>query len=162
MGGRPKGLLAAPSGETIVARWQRLFAEVGLPCVLVGARAEYAQLGIPVVADEPPGAGPLGGLAGLLAGGSAIAVACDMPYVSVTLLRRLVEGPPAPILAPRRQGRWEPLFARYDAVVLAAVRSRLATGRLGLQGLLDEAGAEELVVSTSEWAELEDWDTLEP
>src|SRR5262249_61830391 len=124
MGGRPKGLLAAPSGETIVARWQRLFAEVGLPCVLVGARAEYAQLGIPVVADEPPGAGPLGGLAGLLAGGSAIAVACDMPYVLVKLLRRLGGGPPAPILAPRRQVRREPTYTRYVSLMIAGIWAR--------------------------------------
>ncbi len=137
-------------------------AAVGLPCVLVGARAEYADIGLAVVEDDPGGVGPLGGLAGLLAGGSAVAVACDMPHVSAALLLRLVQAPAAPIVAPRREGRWEPLFARYDASVLPVVRARLAAGRLGLQGLLDEAGAEELPVSTSEWAELEDWDTLPP
>jgi molybdopterin-guanine dinucleotide biosynthesis protein A len=163
MGGRAKGLLVAPSGETIVARWTGLFARVGLPCVLVGSRPEYADLGLPIVEDDPPGVGPLGGLAGLLAGGPAVAVACDMPHVSEALLRRLVAGSPAaPILAPRRGRRWEPLFARYDASVLPLVRARLAGGRLGLQGLLDEAGAAELPVGETEWAELEDWDTLPP
>jgi molybdopterin-guanine dinucleotide biosynthesis protein A len=159
MGGRAKGLLLTPDGETIVDRWRRLFGALGLPCLLVGVRPEYAELGLPVVPDDPPGVGPLGGLAALLARGSAVAVACDMPYATEALLGRLLAAPDAPIVAPRHDdGRWEPLFARYDAAVLPCVRARLERRALSLQGLLDEAGAVPLPVS--EWDELRDWDML--
>src|SRR5437867_5470202 len=96
MGGRPKGLMLAPSGETIVARWQRMFDELGIASVLVGRHDAYMTLGIECLDDEPPGTGPIGGLVALLAraqGRRAIAVACDMPFVSERLLEKLVLHP---------------------------------------------------------------------
>lgn len=161
MGGRPKGLLVAPDGLPIVLRWRRLLEEAGLRVVLVGNRPEYAPLGLPTLDDAQPGSGPLGGLVALLSsGGEAIAVACDMPHVSNALLHRLLtESPGAGVLAPRIDGVWQPLFARYDAArVLPVARKRLAEGRLALQGLLDEAGATPLSLSSAEEAELTDWD----
>jgi molybdopterin-guanine dinucleotide biosynthesis protein A len=116
-----------------------------------------------LIDDDPPGVGPVGGLVALLREGPAVVVACDMPFVTDALLRRLVAAPvQAPIVAPRRDGRWEPLFARYDVSVLPFARSRIAHGQLGLQGLLDEGGAAELPMEANEWAELADWDTLPP
>jgi molybdopterin-guanine dinucleotide biosynthesis protein A len=93
-------------------------------------------------------------------GGEVLAVACDMPHVSPALLHRLLtESPDASILAPRIEGIWQPLFARYDAArVLPIARKRLAEGRLALQGVLDEAGATALSTSPNEEAELTDWD----
>ena len=165
MGGVAKGLLVAPSGETLVARWQSLLARVGTDVVLVGARGEYAHLGLPMLDDDPPGVGPLGGLAALLGRAGArpaLAVACDMPFVGEALLRRPLAAPPAPGVAPRRDGRWEPLLARYDAArVLPVVRAHLAQGRHALQGALDAAGAVELALVLGELAELRDWDTPE-
>ncbi|HMJ56817.1 MAG TPA: molybdenum cofactor guanylyltransferase [Polyangiaceae bacterium] len=163
MGGVAKGLLTAPSGETLVARWQRLFGELGVPCFLVGRHEAYAGTDIACIDDDPPLIGPLGGLAALLAHvgqGRAIAVACDMPFVSLELLRRLVSDPsPAPIVAPRRDQLWEPLFARYDAPrVLTAARARALSGEHSLQGLLDSVGAEPLPVNARELEELRDWD----
>jgi molybdopterin-guanine dinucleotide biosynthesis protein A len=106
MGGVPKGLLAAPSGETLVQRWTALFAGLSVPCVLVGTHAAYAHLGLETLPDEPEGVGPLGGLVALLrrAGrGPVLAVACDMPHVSGRLIERLIaHDPEACIVAPRR------------------------------------------------------------
>lgn len=165
MGGRAKGLLPAPSGETIVARWCELFAKVAADVVLVGEGDAYAALGLPRLSDDPPGVGPMGGLSALLAharGGTAIAVACDMPYVSAGLLLRLRDAPPARVVAPRRDQRWEPLFARYDADAVHPVAlSLLELGRHALQALLDEAGAAELILSPTEALELSDWDAPE-
>jgi len=168
MGGRPKGLLRAPSGETLVERWRGLFDALAVPCVLVGERAKeaYASAGLVVLDDERPEdeLGPLGGLLALLGHAgerAAIAVACDMPFVSLELLRRLAFASVAtPAVAARRDGRWEPFFARYDAkVVRPTALAHADARRRSLQALLDAAPATELVMTATEHAELRDWDT---
>lgn len=160
--GRPKGLLHDATGRPLIARWTGLCAELGLPCVLVGRRPEYAGLGLATLDDDPPGIGPLGGLIALCSAAEVvIAVACDLPRVEPALLRRLVEHPgDAPALAPRREGRWEPLFARYRAgAALPLARSRAAGSSRSLQGVLDALSAAVLPLSEAEWAQLADWDT---
>jgi len=164
MGGRPKGLMRAPEGLTLVERWQVLLAELGVPVVLVGEAEAYASLGLPMLEDEPPGVGPLGGLIALLrhAGARpALAVACDMPFVSRPLVERLLAAPhDATIVAPRRDARWEPLCARYDpARVLPLAVARAASPHHSLQRLLDQAGATEMALLPHEAAELRDWDS---
>jgi molybdenum cofactor guanylyltransferase len=133
--------------------------------VLVGRGAAYADLGLEMLDDDPPGIGPLGGLVALLgrAGtGCALAVACDMPFVTGKLVARLLGAPPAPVVAPRREGRWEPLFARYDApFTLPLARAQVAAGRHALRELLDVCGAVELRLEAGEGEELEDWDRPE-
>jgi molybdopterin-guanine dinucleotide biosynthesis protein A len=163
MGGRPKGLLLAPTGETIVERWRDLARTVGLPCVLVGDAGAYAKLGIDNVADARAGAGPLAGLVALLrarAEPRVVAVACDMPYVTAPLLERLAFAEPdAAVLAPLRDGRYEPLFARYErARVLPLAEAQLDGGDRSLQKLLRAAGAQPLALSEQEWPLLTDWD----
>lgn len=160
MGGRPKELLRTASGETLRERWERLFAEVGVPVVLVGGREPGALI------DEGTDAGPLGGIAALLAhtvrvgAGHAITVAGDMPFVSRVLLERLLAAPAATVVAARREGRWEPFLARWDAQrALPVVRARLAANQRALQGALDALGAAELALSSEETAQLVDWDT---
>jgi molybdenum cofactor guanylyltransferase len=166
MGGVAKGLLESPSGETLVARWRRLFGELGAASVLVGCHEAYADLGIECIADDPPHIGPLGGLIALLtrAGrGRVIAVACDMPFVSLELLGKLASHPSgAPVVAPRHDGLWEPLFARYDAPqVLAVARKNALAGERSLQRLLDELGAASLPITHHELDQLRDWDRPE-
>jgi molybdopterin-guanine dinucleotide biosynthesis protein A len=163
MGGRPKGLLATPSGPTIVERLAALCANARLPAVLVGANEAYARLGLPTIGDAVPGAGPLAGLVGLLAGtdaASAIALACDLPHLTGALLERLARAPSAAAaLAPLRDGRYEPLFARYDrARVLPLAEAQLATGDHSLQRLLRTAAAEPFPIADGEWPLLADWD----
>jgi molybdopterin-guanine dinucleotide biosynthesis protein A len=174
MGGAAKGLLAADggksggTGDTIIERWARLFGDLGITCVLVGAHEAYAQSGILQIPDDASTEGPLAGLIALLehagrAGSpSAIAVACDMPFVSAGLVRRLMDAPPATIVAARRDGRWEPFFARYDAAsVLPVARTRAAERKMSLQGLLDACGATEMAIDPGEHHELRDWDSPE-
>ncbi len=162
MGGAAKGLLEAPEGGTLLDRWARLLAAAGIDAVLVGRHPAYADAGLEVLEDAPPGIGPLGGLIALLeraAGGPALAVACDMPFVSAELVGRLLAAPGAPVLAPRREGLWEPLCARYDGAVLPVARRRAAAEKYALQGLLADAGATELPLAPHELAQLRDWDT---
>jgi molybdopterin-guanine dinucleotide biosynthesis protein A len=164
LGGVAKGNLAAPGGETLVQRSTRLLEGLGLTVVLVGRHAGYQDRLHAVVEDDPPGIGPLGGLVGLLrhAGHARVlALACDMPFVSAALVRELLAfAPAAAIVAPRREGKWEPLCAVYAArVVLPLAAARVARGARSLQGLLDEVGATELPLEESRYSELADWDT---
>lgn len=164
MGGIAKGLLRTEDGVGIVERLRGVLERLGLPVVLVGARREYEGLGIEVVADEPSGIGPLGGLLALLRrahDAPALALACDMPFVSGALVERLLEASnDAPIVAPRRDGRWEPLCARYEpARVVPIARALASTREHSMQRLLRDCGAVELCLRPDEAGQLRDWDT---
>jgi molybdopterin-guanine dinucleotide biosynthesis protein A len=170
MGGQPKGLLRLASGETVVERWKNVFDALAIPCLLVGDRAReaYATAGLEILADDRAAGdlGPLGGVLSLLAHAGerpVIVVACDMPFVSIELVRRLASAASSsPAIAARRGGRWEPFFARYDAkAVLPIARAHAAARRGSLQALLDAVSAEELALTPAEHAELRDWDTPE-
>lgn len=164
MGGFPKGLLPAPEGGTLVARWARLFADLAIPVVLVGPGDAYTAAGIERIDDAAVGIGPLGGLVALLeraGSGRALAVACDMPYVSPALLAKLLRHPSEALaLAPREGATWAPFFARFRAAeALGPARDHARRGLHSLQALLDTLGAAELALDPRERAELRDWDT---
>ncbi len=164
MGGAPKGLLPSPDGApSLVARWRALFASQRIDAVLVGRADAYPGLGR-ALADEAGLQGPLAGVAALLAFAgdrTALSVACDMPFVTSSLVARLVATPcDAPVLAPRRDGRWEPFLARWNApLALPTVRSRGRAGDGSLQRLFDALGARELPLDAAEATLLDDWDT---
>ncbi len=172
MGGIAKGLLDAPDGSgSLVARLARLAHAAGAEVVLVGAHPAYAGLGLEVVPDREAGTGPLGGLVALLARAAGrevgarevVVLSCDLPFLGRALLERLLhEAPGALALAPRREGRWEPLAARYDAErVLPVASRRLRERALSLQGLLDELDATALALDDETDAMLVDWDSPE-
>jgi molybdenum cofactor guanylyltransferase len=165
MGGFPKGLLRLDDGTTILERTLGLVHELGARVVLVGRKGAYPA-DLPSLPDPDGESGPLGGLVSLLehaGSGAVIALACDMPRLTGALLGRLAAHPSeAPVVAPKREGRWEPLFARYDARRAAPVaRARLARRELALKGLLDALGADELPLLPGESMLLDDWDRPE-
>ena len=166
MGGLAKGLLASPDGPRIVDRWRGLFEAARIPCVLVGRRPEYSGVPLETLDDAPGGIGPLGGVLALLlhARGRAryvITVGCDMPYVTSSLVARLVAAPDAVAVAPKIGGRWEPMLARYDvagAFAIADARMRMGEGGRSMRGLLDALGAQVLALAPDDEKLLNDWD----
>lgn len=172
MGGIPKGLLPDPAaGVPLVTRLAGLLGEVGAECVLVGERPEYLALGLPMLADSPPGIGPLGGLAALLEAGAAgghsgvLALACDLPAVTLPLLSRLAaSGDASPndydALAPRQspEAPWEALCARYQPTALPGLRQALTDGVRSFQALFRRLRVHELHVDATERLALTDWD----
>jgi molybdopterin-guanine dinucleotide biosynthesis protein A len=163
MGGVDKGLLLH-EGETLLERMVR--ACDGFDVVLVGRADAYAELGIPSIADDPPGIGPIGGLAGLLdhAAGkgesTVLALACDLPFVTAKLVQKLAEhDSKADVIASQSDGVWQPLATRYRThPALAATRVAIAAGEHSLQAVLRQLVVEAIVIDPRE---LRDWDTPE-
>jgi molybdopterin-guanine dinucleotide biosynthesis protein A len=140
----------------------RLGQQQGLECVVVGGAAIDGAV---VLADEPAGIGPIGGLCALLAHAAhspAIALACDLPYLDEALLARLTMTPcDAAVLSPRdpATGKWQPLFARYDSSrVLPSLRAAIADGVRSFQTFMRTLEVAELPLSDAERALLRDWD----
>lgn len=169
-GGIAKGWLETPDGPSIVERTLALARSVSprAGIVLVGEAGAYQELGLEAIPDTPPGIGPLGGLSALVMEAerrgtpSALALACDMPFLSADLLRRLCElAPEAPVLAPRPPGQpWYALTARYATDVLPVLRAMVADGEHKLQRLFERvSGASVLGLSEAELAQLVDWDS---
>jgi molybdopterin-guanine dinucleotide biosynthesis protein A len=104
--------------------------------VVVVSSRPLAACGAPVIPDRVEGAGPLGGLDGVLL------VACDLPLLTPALLRG-VAGALGDHLAaaPERPGGGvEPLCAAYRVGALGAVERRLGGTERSMQGLFRELG----------------------
>jgi len=170
--GMAKGLLPAPDGgQPIAARLARLCRDgLGADVVLVGRATSYEGLGLPSLDDLPPGVGPLGGLGALLGeagrrGCPAIALACDLPYVTTAMVTRLANfALRAAAVAPRPSGIWQPLFARYDPTAcLPVLRAAVAERRFQARAILEKLGddAVPLPLDAVEEPLLFDWDCPE-
>ena len=169
MGGVPKGLLRRAGSTTpIIVELANLARDLGLPVVLVGWAEAYASVlpDAPVLEDDPPGTGPLGGLAALLACAgprAAIAVACDMPHVSSRSIEMLLStSPGASIVAPRDPtgGRWEPFLAKYDSPrVLPVLRQAQEAGIRSLQRVFESIDVRPLPAEAWSAGETTDWDS---
>ncbi len=165
--------MLSPEGEeAIAARSLRLCREA-LPLAtvtLVGDASGYEPLALESLLAAPPGVGPIGGLrARLLAARArgpstlALALACDLPSYSLSLLDRLAYfGDRRLTVAPRLGELYQPLFARYEPEsALAAVDDAIAERSYSLLGVFDRlgTGVVELPLLEGDAELLLDWDT---
>jgi molybdopterin-guanine dinucleotide biosynthesis protein A len=126
-----KALLPFGDRPLVVHMAERVKSVCG-NATLVGPRARYAHLGLPVVEDIYPEAGPLGGLHAALSnsnGAWSLVVACDMPNVTCEFLQLLVgiarnTSADAVVPAARPSG-FEPLCGLYSAACLPDVEKDL-------------------------------------
>lgn len=144
MGGQVKALLEI-EGRTILDRQRAVLAPLVDAIAVSGDAARFAACGSPVVVDELPGLGPLGGLAAALAWSRApwlLAVAGDMPYLLAAAIERLLShrADDVDAVAPRVGGLPEPLFALYSPRCAEVLARRLAAGRYKASGLLTDEG----------------------
>ena len=155
--------------EACATATRQLFGSSASPYVwLVGESSAYsAAEGVRRVADDPRGVGPMGGLRAFLRELSAptagLVIAGDLPFLTAHLIARLLsEAPGAAALAPRElDGRWQPLFARYEPrVTVPEIDAALGAGQTSLQHLFARLGqrAVPLELSTTERCCLQDWD----
>lgn len=130
---------SAPLLRIVVDRVAEVCAGV---VVAVDRPERYQGMALParLVADLAPGLGPLSGLhSGLRACGRdhVLVVACDLPFLNVTLLRHMAGQPRSyQALVPWFDERWHPLHAIYARSCLQAVDSMVVHGGGSLRELL--------------------------
>ena len=145
--GSPKAL-AEVGGRPIVERVRDAVASVVADVVLVANEPEpFAHLGLPVRPDDVPGVGALGGVRTALVWAreegrpGALCIACDMPFVSPALLRRLLEhaaASDADAVVSESRGRRgvEPLCAWYSAACVEVIDRMIEEGDTAVHALL--------------------------
>lgn len=143
--GIDKGLLEL-EGQALLARAVQKLAALSDDVIVVTNSPEdyeHLALGVRFVGDERPGEGALMGVySGLKAAkhGSALTVACDMPFLNVSLLRYMVDkshGHDA--VVPRLEGGLlEPLHAVYSKRCLPFMALLLAQGRRRIAALFGQ------------------------
>lgn len=166
MAGFPKGLLPVGSQRlSIVDSLANLASSLGCEVVLVGDNPAYRALSLPVLADDPPGTGPLGGLRALLSASSAepvLALGCDMPFVSKAVLCRLlaVDLRDADLAAAKTNpdAKLETFLARYAPSVKPHLDRALSDGQLGLQKVWQTLRVKTVLLDESEQQAAKDWD----
>lgn len=151
---RDKALLEIGGVPLLLRTAQLLQSVVGAPTV-VGDPATYEFFALPVISDDWPGAGPLGGIATALRASSAqwnLVVACDLPYLTAEWLRFLVAravASTADAVLPLNTRGAEPLCAMYHKRGEPAIRAALESGIRkvtdGLQNIRVET------IPTAEW-----------
>jgi molybdopterin-guanine dinucleotide biosynthesis protein A len=133
--GRDKSFLLV-DGQPLVARVVERVSFLSDDLIVVtNDAARYEPLALParLVPDERRGEGSLMGIySGLKAARhpQSLAVACDMPFLSLSLLRYMLsvaEG--YDVVIPRIGGFLEPLHAVYSKACLPAMDKLLAQGR---------------------------------
>ncbi len=131
--GRDKAFLelgGRPLIEIVIDRMTQVCAEV---FVVAGDPRPYSRLGVPVVLDRFRGVGVLGGLhAGLEVASNelALAVGCDMPFLSVDLVRAFATWAGGSDVAVLRQGEHiEPLHGAYRRTCVEAIEAVIAEGQ---------------------------------
>ena len=143
--GRDKALLPWRGG-VLLQVVARVVAKSAGSAMVVGDPARYGGLGYPVIADEWPGEGPLGGILTALRHSIAdwnLVTACDMPELSSGFLIRLLEAAeangPVHTLPMGPTGKLEPLCAVYHRSGEAGLREAFQQGTrkitAALQGL---------------------------
>lgn len=151
------GLKSPLAGEPLIRRVLSSVAQVTDQTVVVvndAARASELPLSKDVVAavDRYPGAGSLGGIfTGLEAARAdwALVVACDMPFLNVPLLRRILSlraGRDA--VVPVIEGRPEPTHAVYSRRCLPHIERRLQANDLKISRFFEDVDVEYLPHST--------------
>jgi molybdopterin-guanine dinucleotide biosynthesis protein A len=143
--GQNKALLRI-GGQTLIERVLDCIAPMSAEVtVVVASPAQAAELPLPpgarVAIDRYPGCGSLGGIyTGLDASREpwVLLVACDMPFLNPTLLRRLMalrRGVDA--VVPRLNGQPEPLHALYSKTCLEPLERMLQTRQLKIAPLFE-------------------------
>jgi len=128
--GEPKAGMEV-AGRPLASYPVEVVRAAGLEAVVVAkAGTLLPSLDCAVVRDEDARIHPAAGVLAALragAGGSVVALACDMPFVAPDLVE-LLAGVEARVALPRVGGRLEPLLARYTPEAAPALERAIDDG----------------------------------
>jgi molybdopterin-guanine dinucleotide biosynthesis protein A len=141
--GSDKALIVA-CGKTLIEGQAQTLEKAGANEVVISCRHEqpYGGFGYPLVFDEFPDRGPIGGISSALSHAQnpwICVLAVDLPKLPSEYLMKLFHRCGKGIGAiPRWNGRFEPLAAFYPQSALPLVSDRIMRGLFSLQALVDE------------------------
>jgi molybdopterin-guanine dinucleotide biosynthesis protein A len=153
--GRDKTVVPVGGRPCAVVVGERL-ANVTSPAIEVGP----GRSGLPAVVEKEPGQGPLAAIAAgwrvLVDRGHAgpcLVLACDLPRISVPLLRLLAGWAGEGTVVPVSEGVPQTLCARYSKEALARAESLVAGGARSVRALLadETAAARVTLVPPATW-----------
>jgi molybdenum cofactor guanylyltransferase len=122
------------SGVSLLARAAGLLQSVTGEPKIVASPSVYGSLGLPLVADDWPDCGPLGGIATVLRVSRTpwnLILACDLPYLTKPWLDFLIERAlksKADAVVPRSERGVEPLCAMYHKNAEQGIRAAVEGG----------------------------------
>lgn len=131
--GTDKAALPFGDGTLLTVQYEKLRA-LGITDIVISG------YGAGMIPDAMPGCGPLGVLAACLPrvqNPCALVISVDVPLVSESTLRKLIEAHTGGVTILRHGGRTEPLIAVYDAALGRTAQALLAADRRAVRALLD-------------------------
>lgn len=143
-------------GVAMAERVARVLDAAGCaPVRLIGGNeAALARLGRAVVADQHPGAGPLGGVLTALSASAGselvVVVACDLPDLGYDTVGRLIAAAAGGSLSVADSGRIEPMLACWPQSLADRIERSFAAGQRALHEVLAEYGALRVPVEPAE------------
>jgi molybdenum cofactor guanylyltransferase len=141
--GRDKALLEF-GGHPLILRMAALLSSVVAQPTVVAPPEKFRGFGLPAIADDYPGFGPLGGIATALRATNKewnLIIGCDLPFLNREWLAYLVQRASlsnADVILPHSRGGPEPLCAVYRHRCLPSITAALQRGtRKVTDGLAD-------------------------
>ncbi|MFQ5502787.1 MAG: molybdenum cofactor guanylyltransferase [Phycisphaerae bacterium] len=171
--GRPKALIEV-EGMSLIERTVYIARSVSDDIVFLGEPPfdlPTHLAAIPITPDRHANIGSIAGLEALLAdrpGCSGILLACDMPYLCETLLRRLIDSAgdfDATICRSRSANssdvpeQWHPCCGHYRAGCLPIVQAAIEAGRFSMMNVLTRLRVRPIDLSGDEARWVENWNT---
>ncbi len=140
MGAPKEGVLLA-DGRPMIEHVIAALAAVCDRAVIVGEARGYQDDSIARIPDLRPGQGPLAGIEAVLSSGLSdgyLIVACDQPFVTPELLRRLLDGDLARPRCFREESGtgFHPFPCYFPASWLPRVREALDAGSMSMRELV--------------------------
>jgi molybdopterin-guanine dinucleotide biosynthesis protein A len=125
--------------DYVYCKCRELFSEI---IIVTNEPKQFDDYQTPVVPDEIPGIGSIGGLyTGLKHASSyySFCVACDMPFLNPELIARLIEERHThDIVIPKTRAGFEPLHAVYTKRCIEPLKKYIEKGDLKISNLLAE------------------------
>lgn len=140
--GQNKALMSL-GGMRLIDRVVKVMSQVCTEILMVTNSPEvYTDLGIKMVGDVQYNKGSLGGIYSALCSvttSHCLVVACDMPFLKVSVLRYLIAQIEAyDVVIPEIEGELQPMHAIYSHTCLEPIAQRLAANRLRVVGFFPE------------------------